>query len=319
MQEPGGWRARGPRHQHPHSPSPWATWHLVCVWGVQHEGVGVQKSQSRESDGAVLGCRGQGDRGGSVFEETAAGRGGASPGPLDSATRATRPVCAYAREVALAGHHATGGLGGATFRAPRASDGTHHTEGAQSPGAEGQRPPGPCWPRGGGEDGSGRAAASGVVTRRRPPSAAHTQLPPGTRRGPRPWARGAAPRPRCRPDAVPSREGVLLKFGPCRLHLPRCHSLGLSGHRVQTHQHAPGKDFPKGHEASVRGVSVCGWECFEGPHRFGVTSRMAMRTRLTLERRGASGRTVPRGGEPACPACPAAGPAPAARSAAPGP
>lgn len=128
-----------------------------------------------------------------------------------------------------------------------------------------------------------------------------------------------APRPRCRPDAVLSREGVLLEFGPCRLHLPRCHSLGLSGHRVQTHQHAPGKDFPKGHEARVRGVSVCGWECSEGPHRFGVTSRMAMRTRLTLERRGASGRTVPRGGEPACPACPAAGPAPTARSAAPGP
>lgn len=159
------------------APGPRGT--LCVCGGVQHEGVGVQKSQSRESDGAALGCRGQGDRGGSVFEETAAGRGGASPGPLDSATRATRPVCAYAREVALAGHHATGGLGGATFRALRARDGTRHTEGAQSPGAEGQRPPGPCWPRGGGEDGSGRAAASGVVTRRRPPSAAHMQLPPG--------------------------------------------------------------------------------------------------------------------------------------------
>lgn len=190
MQEPGGWRARGPRHRHPHSPSPWATWHLVCGGGFSMRVLGYRRASPGRVTGPCWAARGQGDRGGSVFEETAAGRGGASPGPLDSATRATRPVCAYAREVALAGHHATGGLGGATFRAPRASDGSHHTEGAQSPGAEGQRPPGPCWLRGGGEDGSGRAAASGVVTRRRPPSAAHTQLPPGTRRGPRPWARG---------------------------------------------------------------------------------------------------------------------------------
>lgn len=51
VQEPGGWRARGPRHQHPHSPSPWATWHLVWGGGFSMRVLGYR----RASPGRVTG------------------------------------------------------------------------------------------------------------------------------------------------------------------------------------------------------------------------------------------------------------------------